>query len=1141
MINKLLKSMMERLKDPSRSFRERVFILLTFITTVFVTLALIGDIITGENMVEIVTLAAMIIIMPIATTIAIKKNRVMVAARIAVVGIVFVVIPLVFYFGGGIRGGGAIWIVFAFLYTGLVVSLRWKPVMLIVLTAETVGFYLDAYFHPDHVIHHTERMYYIDSLISVILVGLICCVMVWFVEWLFVIENRRAREETQKFEELNKSQNRFFSSMSHEIRTPINSILGLNEIILRQEDASDEIKRDAANIQGAGNMLLALVNDILDLSKIEAGKMDIVPVNYSVGTLVSEIVNMMWLRAEQKGLEFNVEIDPAIPQELFGDEMRIKQVLVNLLNNAVKYTREGSVTLHMEEEDIREDSVHILFAVSDTGMGIKQDALPHIFNAFQRVDEDKTTKIEGTGLGLSIVKQLVDLMDGEITVSSVYMQGSTFTVSLWQRVSNPMPVGEIDLAGNVGVNTGRNYEVSFTAPEARLLIVDDNEMNLEVEKKLLRGTQMIIDTADSGEEALSMTTSIRYDIILMDHLMPGMSGIECMQRIRKQAGGRNNHVPIIVLTANAGSENRELYSSSGFDGYLIKPVSGQQMEEVILSHLPESMVTRSEKAEAIRAQMNTTRGYARKMPIAISLNSMCDLPEGMLKNLQIDTIPFKILSDGREFYDGMEADADEVLRYMSEGKEFIAAPPSVAEFEEFFERELKRAHQIIQITLSSQISSEYVNAKEAAKAYGNVYVYDSGLNSSSMGIMALLAYHMSNQGLTPGNIIRELNDIKKHIHCSFVTNDPGVLFRRGFVGKSVYNFMQSVAMKPFMLVKDSVFRMDRVHFGDTLKAYSRYIDYALPKNSRPNLDFVFITYAGLDEETLDFIEDKVLCKYPFKNVIFQKTCAAMSLSCGPGSFGVMYIDETDHAYNLEKLVTYNDKIYGETPRGTVEARKENLAKKENEKDSFTEIEGIDKEVAIVNSGSEESFLSVLAIFYDSIDEKAAEIGNYFDQKDYEGYTIKVHALKSSARLVGALKLSEDAENLEMAGKAGDISFILKKHDSLMDELMAFKEPLAKFFAENPVKENAAEMEETEASEKDAAVSEKNLAEILIKSMYTALEAGAKEKNKDFLGKTFKEMEDFSFAEQHVKTITELRNCFEKEDYDSMENILKEIK
>ena len=334
--------------------------------------------------------------MPVITIVAVRKNKLQMAVRMIVLGLAGIILPILFYFGGGLTGGGYLWIIFTYLYSGLVLSDKWRPLMLVVITIESGLMFFDAYIHPEKVIEHERQIFYIDALVSVVMVGIICCIMVWFVEWMFIEENKRAKEETRKFEELNKSQNRFFSSMSHEIRTPINSILGLNEIILRQEDASDEIKKDAGNIQGAGRMLLALVNDILDISKIEAGKMDIIPVNYSVSSLISEVVNMMWLRAEQKGLTLNVEIDPTLPQELFGDEVRIKQILVNLLNNAVKYTNEGTVTLHIEKEDIKEEKVRIIFSVSDTGMGIKEDSIPYLFDAFQRIDEEKNTKIGGS-------------------------------------------------------------------------------------------------------------------------------------------------------------------------------------------------------------------------------------------------------------------------------------------------------------------------------------------------------------------------------------------------------------------------------------------------------------------------------------------------------------------------------------------------------------------------------------------------------------------------------------------------------------------------------------------------------------------------------------------------------------------------
>ena len=255
--------------------------------------------------------------------------------------------------------------------------------------------------------------------------------------------------------------------------------------------------------------------------------MDIVPTNYSIASLISEIVNMIMLRAQDKGLEFNVELDPSIPSELYGDEVRIKQILINLLNNAVKYTREGSVTLHVEKESAEEGYVILIFTIEDTGLGIKQDVIPHLFDAFQRVDEDKNVGIEGTGLGLSIVKQLVDLMGGTITVDSVYTQGSTFTVALKQKVIRGDAVGSIDIKEYDNRGFSGEYKPGFTAPDARILIVDDNEMNLIVESKLLDGTLISVDTARSGKEALNLTLSEHYDLILMDHLMPEMDGIEC--------------------------------------------------------------------------------------------------------------------------------------------------------------------------------------------------------------------------------------------------------------------------------------------------------------------------------------------------------------------------------------------------------------------------------------------------------------------------------------------------------------------------------------------------------------------------------------------------------------------------------------
>ena len=1139
----------ERLKDPSRTLRERVFIALTFLTDFGVFFALISNLILGENIVEIITLTITIILVPIITSVSVRKNKVQVAVRIIVIGLVGIILPILFYFGGGLTGGGYLWLIFAYLYTGLVLNGMWRPFMLIVLTIESGLMYFDAYMHPERVTEHSRQFFFIDSLVSVIMVGTICCIMVWFVEWMFIEENKRAKEETQKYEELNKSQNRFFSSMSHEIRTPINSILGLNEIILRQEDASEEIKKDAGNIQGAGKMLLALVNDILDISKIEAGKMDIIPVNYNVPSMISEIVNMIWLRAEQKGLKFNVEIDPTIPQELFGDEVRIKQILVNLLNNAVKYTSEGTVTLHIEKENIKDEKVRIIFSVSDTGMGIKEDAIPYLFDAFQRIDEEKNSKIEGTGLGLSIVKQLVELMDGDISVNSVYTQGSNFTVALWQKVSNPTAVGNISITNYGSVRDEQKYEASFTAPEARILIVDDNEMNLEVEKKLVEGTQITVDTVSSGADALAHTIATRYDIIFMDHLMPVMNGIECLQAIRKQHGGYNNHVPVIVLTANAGSENRALYSSSGFDGYLLKPVSGAQFEEMLLAHLPESKVTISKTADFSKSKLNTAKGYNKKIPLIITTNSMCDLPVRTLKELQIDTIPFKVHVDGKEYYDGLEADTDEIIRYMRAGKEFTSEPPTIEEFEQFFAKELKKAHQIIYITLAPGISEEYERARQAAKAYGNVFVFNSGFNSSSMGMIALMAYNLSNQGMSPGNIIKELTAIKSKVRCSFVASDPMVLLKRGIIGKRLCELMLSIGLKPFVVVKNDTFKVDRVQIGNKTRSYDRYVDYAVPRRSGHDLDVVMVTHSDVPEEVLERIEKRILANAPFKNVIFQKASAALSVSCGPGAFGIMYMEKSEHPYNLQKLLVFPEEEilvadkHEEEKKADAEAVTENITENTVEAAGQTasdkwydQIEGLDSKVALENSGSEESFKSVLKIFYDSIDSKSQEITGFYESGDYENYTIKVHALKSSARLIGAMELSKGAEALEMAGKEGNIDYIREHNDEVIAELNRYKEPLSAIYAAAEAEEKAKEQAKKEEVNKAPSV---NYNEFLIKSMYEALNEGINQKNVGYLSNLFKEMEDYDLGE-HKDRFKRLYELFETSDFDGMTEVLKEV-
>ena len=298
---KLLKSIIDRLSDPGRSYEERTFIMLSLIGVSAMMIALVFDIIGGENIVEIITIIGGIIAIPVIVGVSVHFQKVQVGSIISVCTLVFVILPVIFFFGGGMKGGGIYWIIFSYMFIGMSLSGRLRVFMMTIVTAIALFEFWAAYEHIEWIYPHTMKFGQVDSVVSVLLVGICMYIMLMYQKTIFADESKRAHDEAERAEELNRSQNRFFSSMSHEIRTPINSILGLNELILREPGIPDDVVRDAAGIQGSGKMLLALINDILDFSKMEAGSMDIVTVDYRVGDMLSEIVNMMWLRAHEKG------------------------------------------------------------------------------------------------------------------------------------------------------------------------------------------------------------------------------------------------------------------------------------------------------------------------------------------------------------------------------------------------------------------------------------------------------------------------------------------------------------------------------------------------------------------------------------------------------------------------------------------------------------------------------------------------------------------------------------------------------------------------------------------------------------------------------------------------------------------------
>ena len=399
-------------------------------------------------------------------------------------------------------------------------------------------------------------------------------------------------------EAANQAKSTFLSNMSHEIRTPINAILGMNEMILR-ECKDESVIGYANNIQSASHSLLGIVNDILDFSKINAGKMEIIPVEYELASVLNDLINMVQKRAEDKGLRLLVNVDSNIPHLLYGDEIRIKQVVTNILTNAVKYTENGGVVLGVTYESCTMDKkINLKIYVEDTGIGIKEEDLPKLFNTFERVDEERNRSIEGTGLGMSITQNLLELMGSKLEVKSDYGVGSLFSFELTQGVVDFTPIGDFESALKRSLNTRKEYHESFVAPEAKILVVDDTEMNLTVMKNLLKMTQIQIDTALSGFDALEMVKKSKYDIIFLDHRMPKMDGIECLQHIKEDTEGININTPVIALTANAVSGSREMYLEAGFDNYLTKPIDSEALETMMSTLLPVSKVRAAKREEA---------------------------------------------------------------------------------------------------------------------------------------------------------------------------------------------------------------------------------------------------------------------------------------------------------------------------------------------------------------------------------------------------------------------------------------------------------------------------------------------------------------------------------------------------------------
>lgn len=394
-------------------------------------------------------------------------------------------------------------------------------------------------------------------------------------------------KEKRRADTANKAKTNFLANMSHEIRTPITAVLGMNELIMR-ESGESAIKQYAKDVDGAAKSLLSIINDILDITKIEAGKLRVISAEYDFFTVIKDVTNMISFKTKVKDLEFQVVIDEKIPERLMGDDLRLRQILVNLLNNAVKYTHKGTVTLEITMlPSERVNTAKLYFCVKDTGIGIKEEDMQKLCMPFERIEEKRNRNIEGTGLGMSITKQLLGLLNSELKVRSIYGEGSAFSFELFQEIVDAKPIGKLEEHLELA---DVEYQHTYEAPDAKILVVDDNELNRRVFIGLLKETKIQIDEAKDGKECLEKVAKKAYDIIFLDHMMPEMDGVEAFRIMKGMEDYPSKNTPVVILTANAIVGAKEKYLKEGFSTFLEKPIDHIKLESVIKELLDESLL-----------------------------------------------------------------------------------------------------------------------------------------------------------------------------------------------------------------------------------------------------------------------------------------------------------------------------------------------------------------------------------------------------------------------------------------------------------------------------------------------------------------------------------------------------------------------
>jgi len=885
----------------------------------------------------------------------------------------------------------------------------------------------------------------------------------------------------------NAAKSTFLASMSHEIRTPINAILGMDEMILR-ESGEDQIVSYAGDIQNAGKTLLSIINDILDFSKIEEGKMEIIPAQYDLSSLVNDLVNMTRQRAEDKGLRFVVEVDENIPHLLTGDELRIRQCALNVLTNAVKYTEKGSVTLRVGYEKINEDRILLKLSVTDTGIGMKPEDMARLFSPFERIEEKRNRAIEGTGLGMSITKQLLALMDSKLDVESVYGEGSTFSFAVEQPVVSREPIGSF--AGRYAAGAARNaYRELFHAPEARILVVDDTPVNLAVIRGLLKKTRVQVVTAESGKEALRLAAREPFDAFFIDHMMPDMDGIETLRELKKLPGLAEK--PCVALTANAISGAREMYLEAGFSDYLAKPVDGAKLEKLLLKYLPKEKVQKPEKAAAPAPAEFTgtpTVLIADDDPVICSLagdilgksfrveachtgaetpKRAAELrPDLILLDINLgDMSGFDVLRTLREapetsetpvvFLTGASDEQAEIEGFRGGAADFVRKPfvPEVL---------LRRTARIIaldrlQRDLRGEVRHQTLRAEHLTREMmlalsKAVDAKDHYTNGHSERVAAYSAEIARRMGKSPVE--------QEHIY------EMGLLHDIGKIGvpeeiinkKSRLTDEEFEKIKRHTVVGSEILRLitEMPELSDGARSHhEKYNGKGYP-DGLAGTDIPEAARIICLADCYDAMTSTRTYSKPKEQAAMRaeiERCAGEQFDPEIAKVLLAMIDEdkdyvmTERSADIrvwkgsDRLWTLTEEA-GAAPRPGIDETGEPDEPDAELPDWLGEIDGIDLDMGLRHCGTADTYLNTLTIFAKNAAAGADELERFRAANDASNATVKVHALKSMSRTIGAEDLGALAEKLELAGKAGDAKTLFDGLDTLLPRFRALGEALA---------------------------------------------------------------------------------------------------